>query len=437
MVTSSSNPALEAPGAPKLSDNPVLSVSDLTLQIKGLLERQYKRIFVRGEISNFKAQSSGHFYFTLKDDNATIPVAMFRGANRALKFRPENGHEVIVMGRLSVYPPHGKYQIIAEGLEPAGVGALQRAFEQLKTKLAAEGLFEAARKRTIPKMPSKIAMVTSPTGAAIRDMLHVTRRRFANIEIVIVPVRVQGEGAAKEIAQAIRDLNAHFPDIDAMIVGRGGGSIEDLWAFNEEVVARAISESVIPIISAVGHEVDFTIADFVADLRAPTPSAAAEVIVQDKAEILRHLDHLRQRLVSPMRVVDERRQRLDQVFERLRRAKEKRLQGLERQLERLRHQVSSLSPVVRIQSWRQRLESIFPRLLRRLEGKLETTLRRFQTDSAKLDSLSPLAILSRGYSITRDAKRDRIVACVQDVKPGDLLETRLSDGTVQSTVISS
>ncbi|HEX5036795.1 MAG TPA: exodeoxyribonuclease VII large subunit, partial [bacterium] len=245
----------------------IYSISEITRQIKGQLEDNFSEVWIEGEISNFKPATSGHFYMSLKDDQAQIRAVMFRGSNSGLKFRPENGLQVLAYGRVTVYEPRGEYQIIVEHLEPKGAGALQLAFEQLKKKLEAEGLFAAERKRPIPYLPRRIGIVTSPTGAVIRDMIHVLSRRYPNVQILIHPVAVQGTGAAAEIAAAVRAMSVRG-DLDVLIVARGGGSMEDLWAFNEEVVARAIAESLLPVISAVGHETDFTIADFVADLRA-------------------------------------------------------------------------------------------------------------------------------------------------------------------------
>ncbi len=277
------------------SDRKILTVSRLTALIKGVLEENFEHVWVEGEISNLAMPVSGHLYFTLKDAAAQLRCVMFRASSRALRFKPKDGMGVVVRGRVSLFEPRGEYQLIVEYLEPQGIGALQLAFSQLKERLAKEGLFAEAHKKPIPRLPQRIGVVTSATGAAIHDILNVLNRRFANVEVLIYPVKVQGEGAAREIAQAVKDFN-RYGNIDVMIVGRGGGSIEDLWAFNEEVVARAIYHSRIPVISAVGHEVDFTIADFVADLRAPTPSAAAELVVKSKAELDAELDALSHRL---------------------------------------------------------------------------------------------------------------------------------------------
>ena len=268
----------------------VYSVSELSLEIRNHLERQFPDVWVRGEVSNFRAAGSGHLYFTLKDETAQIRAVCFRNQARYLKFKPQDGLAVIARGRLSLYEARGEYQLYVEFLEPAGFGALQLAFEQLNQKFAAEGLFDAARKKPLPMLPRSIGVVTSPTGAVIRDILRILQRRYRNAGVLLYPARVQGEGAAQEIAEGIQYFNAR-PAVDVMIIARGGGSLEDLWAFNEEVVARAIAASKIPVISAVGHETDFTIADFVADLRAPTPSAAAELVVRQKEDLTAELEN--------------------------------------------------------------------------------------------------------------------------------------------------
>ncbi len=262
------------------TERSVLTVSQLAAQLAAMVEERFPAVWVEGEISNFKVYQSGHAYFTLKDDTAQMRCVLFRNRARRIRFTPGDGLSVLAFGAIEIYAQRGEYSLVVELLEPRGLGALQLAFEQLKERLAAEGLFDPARKRALPRFPRKIGIVTSPTGAAIRDMLRVIGRRFGQIHIVIAPAKVQGEGAAQEVAQGVRDLNA-LGDVDVIIVGRGGGSLEDLWAFNDEMLARTIAASKVPVISAVGHEVDFTIADFVADLRAPTPSAAAELVVRE------------------------------------------------------------------------------------------------------------------------------------------------------------
>jgi exodeoxyribonuclease VII large subunit len=355
------------------------TVSELTAELKVLLEEVYPAVWVEGEISNLRRPTSGHLYFTLKDDRAQIRAVMFRGRNQRLRFRPEDGLAVLVHGTLSIYEPRGEYQVVVEAMEPKGLGALQLAFEQLKARLAAEGLFDEARKRPIPLLPRRIGIVTSPTGAALRDILQVLERRFATVDLLIHPVPVQGDQAPPEIEAALDALNRRG-DLEVIILARGGGSLEDLWAFNEERVARAIARSKIPIISAIGHETDFTIADFVADLRAPTPSAAAELVIARKGEIAQRLDDLWARMLG--------------VVEHRVAAARQRATALERHL-RL------LSPVDRVRLQRERLAE----LLRALEAEVGARLLRWrgavQAAAGKLDALSPLAILARGYSLTR------------------------------------
>jgi len=337
----------------------VYRVSELVSEIKSLLQKRFFDVWVEGEVTDFKRSSAGHFYMRLKDEKAQISAVMFRNKAIFLRFKPENGLSVIARGSVSCYPPSSTYQIILDYLEPKGVGALQLAFEQLKAKLSAEGLFAPERKKPIPKMPKTIGVITSPTGAAIRDILNVTRRRFCSAHIILYPVLVQGERAPEEIAHAIREMN-RLEACDVLIVGRGGGAAIDLWAFNDEQVARAIADSQIPIISAVGHEIDFTIADFVADLRAPTPSAAAELVVQNRAELLARVNSLRSRVLrmmldrlaflgqrhktlstalrvnTPERPIELFMQRVDDINARLRR-------GIQTYLSRRRQQVSNLA----------------------------------------------------------------------------------------------
>jgi exodeoxyribonuclease VII large subunit len=367
-----------------MSERVVCTVSELAMRIKAKLEDQFPAVWVEGEISNLRTPSSGHAYFTLKDDGAQLRCVLFRGRGRRVAFQPEDGMQVLAFGGLDVYIARGEYQLVVELLEPKGVGALQLAFEQLKRKLAGEGLFEEARKRPLPSFPRTIGIVTSPTGAAIRDMLHVIGRRFADLRILITPVRVQGEEAPGEIVAALRDLQA-VEDLDVIIVGRGGGSIEDLWAFNDERVARAIAACRVPVISAVGHETDFTIADFVADLRAPTPSAAAELVVREKLQVARALATLYENLKQAMadrlererervealgkrrvltdaaRALRDLYRRVDDLTTRLTRA----VRGSERQathrLSLARNALRSLNPVARIGPARQPLTAGRPR----------------------------------------------------------------------------
>ncbi len=387
-----------------------LSVSRLVLLLQELVEDNFVQVLVEGEISNVSAPASGHLYLTLKDAGAQIRAVMFRSQARRLRFVPEDGLQVVCRGRVAVYRQRGELQLVLDGMDPQGLGGLQLAFEQLKRKLEAEGLFAEARKRPLPPFPRRIGIVTSPTGAAIRDMLNVLRRRSAGIDVLLCPVRVQGEEAAAEIARGIADLN-RVDGVDIIVVGRGGGSIEDLWAFNEEVVARAIAASRIPVVSAVGHETDWTIADFVADLRAPTPSAAAELVVKNRLELENHIDHLLMRLQRPLRD----RLRLLQA----------RVEGLRRRL---------LPPKERLRLQRQQLNALQHRL--RAAWRLGDDRRRDRLAllGARLDLLSPLQTLGRGYSIVFRERDGAIVRRAAEVTAGEVLCIRLHQGELRAVV---
>jgi len=415
------------------AERAVLTVSQLTEQLRSAVEERFPAVWVEGEISNFKVYGSGHAYFTLKDEGAQIRAVLFRNRTRRLRFEPADGQHVLAFGSLEVYAQRGEYQLVVELLEPRGLGALQLAFEQRKARLGAEGLFEAARKRPLPRFPRKIGIATSPSGAALRDMLRVLGRRFAGLNIVIAPCRVQGEGAAGEIAQAIADLNA-LGDVDVIIVGRGGGSLEDLWAFNEEAVARAIAGSKVPVVSAVGHEVDFTIADFVADLRAPTPSAAAEVVVREKRALADSLADLRVRLgravARPLRDLER---RLDQVRGRLQRAADGMHRGAAYRVDLLTARLRSASPYARLRTDRHRLERLEARLFGAMGRRLAGDRHRLSASAGRLGSLSPLAVLSRGYSLTRTPD-GRIVRAASQVAPGDPLSVLLHEGRLDCRV---
>jgi exodeoxyribonuclease VII large subunit len=415
------------------AERAVLTVSQLTEQLRSVVEERFPAVWVEGEISNFKIYGSGHAYFTLKDEGAQIRAVLFRNRTRRLRFEPADGQHVLAFGSLEVYAQRGEYQLVVELLEPRGLGALQLAFEQRKARLSAEGLFEGARKRPLPRFPRKIGIATSPSGAALRDMLRVLGRRFAGLHIVIAPCRVQGEGAAAEIAQAIADLNG-LGDVDVIIVGRGGGSLEDLWAFNEEAVARAIAGSKVPVISAVGHEVDFTIADFVADLRAPTPSAAAEVVVREKRAVADALVDVRLRLVRAVvrplrdleRRVDHMRARLDRAADGVRRRAGYRVDLLTARLR-------AASPYARLNTGRHRLERLETRLHGAMTRRLVGHRHRFTAAAGRLGSLSPLAVLGRGYSLTRTPD-GRIVRAARQVAPGDPLSVLLHEGQLDCRV---
>jgi len=411
-----------------------LTVSELTHQIKDQLESEFAWVAVVGEISNFKPHSSGHFYFSLKDEGATISAVMFRGANSALRFKPTDGQRVIGFGKISVYPPRGGYQIVLTRMEPDGVGALQLAFEQLKKKLESEGLFSPQRKRPIPQYPEHVGIVTSPTGAAIRDILNIIDRRFRGIKVSLFPCNVQGAGAAGEVAAAIRDANEFFPEIDVLIVGRGGGSLEDLWAFNEEVVARAIAASSIPTISAVGHEIDFTIADFVADLRAPTPSAAAELAVPAREESLRHLDNLVRRLSQLEKKVEFFEFKIDELVNRLEQALVRKISNFKEFSSDLRARLQDSSPRIRVKEQQHRLLVLQERWRRAASDQLETAKWRLESSQQKLRLLSPLNIMERGYSIVRVKRNQKIVKKAADVQMGDELVIQLHKGKITAKV---
>ena len=400
----------------------ILTVSELTQKVKTCLEADFEEVWVEGEISNFRRPSSGHSYLTLKDEKSQIRAVIFRFMGRYLKFEPQDGMLVICRGKMSVYEPRGEYQLILDYMEPKGVGALQLAFEQLKERLAREGLFASDHKKPLPYLPGKIGIVTSPTGAAVKDLLNVIGRRFPTISILITPVKVQGEGSAQEITQAIDGLNL-LDDIDLIIVARGGGSLEDLWSFNEECVARAIYRSTIPVVSAVGHEIDFTIADFVADLRAPTPSAAGELVVRDKGELLNFIDSLSDRLRNRiLQVLESEKKQAQQIMKRLPDLRFRlsdlqlrvddlktrlapRLNNLLRlQKEMLKGSIARLSlrnPKSIIQEYSTRVLLNEKTLTDRMQFVLRGTRQALESAAGQLDSLSPLRVLERGYSITR------------------------------------
>jgi exodeoxyribonuclease VII large subunit len=402
------------------AEKTILTVSRLTALLRGVLEENFEQVWVQGEVSNLSFPSSGHLYFTLKDAGAQLRCVMFKGSAKNLKFRPDDGIALIARGRISVYDQRGEYQLICEYLEPAGVGALQLAFMQLKERLAKEGLFDESHKRPLPTFPRRVGVVTSPTGAAIHDILNVLKRRFASVEILLYPVRVQGEGAAGEIARAIDEMN-RLGLADVLIVGRGGGSLEDLWAFNEEVVARAVHRSKLPVISAVGHETDWTICDFAADLRAPTPSAAAELVISSSVELrgrmeaLNHrlrlametrlasmesrIDALRRSLHDPGTMLGHLAQRLDDLAGRLELALRNSVARNRGQFDRLQSGLMHTNPSRAVESLRQRLTLLSVQSERLITGKVEGMKHVFAGTAARLEVLSPLKTLSRGYAI--------------------------------------
>ena len=414
----------------------VLTISELTRRLQEVLEDRFPAVWVEGEISNFRLYGSGHAYFTLKDADAQIRAVLFRNRARRIKFEPADGLHVIAFGSIEVYAQRGEYQMVIELLEPKGLGALQLAFEQLKTRLQAEGLFDQARKRELPRFPRKIGIVTSPSGAAIRDMLRVIGRRFGELHIVVAPCRVQGEGAAEEITQGLRDLNA-LGGVDVIIVGRGGGSLEDLWAFNEESVARAIAGSKVPVISAVGHEVDFTIADFVADLRAPTPSAAAELVVREKQAVVDSLGQLRARLerfaARPLRDLER---RVDELTARLRREMRNELGRANHRVALATRALRASDPVARVARDRHRLDNLRSRILTALTRRRDRARHALVATVGRLDSLSPLAVLGRGYSLTRTPAGE-VVHSPAQVTIGETIRVLLHRGSLDARVTAT
>jgi len=435
----------------------IFTVRDLVGTVRTALEREYTDIWIGGEISNYRPADSGHLYFTLKDGDAQLRVVMFRMQARLLRFRPENGMEIIARGRITVYESRGELQLIAEYLEPKGAGALQIAFEQLKAKLAAEGLFDSARKKPVPVLPRCIGVVTSPRGAAIHDILNVLRRRHATARLLIFPAQVQGEAAASEVAAGIRYFNKSGK-ADVIIVARGGGSLEDLAAFNDEGLARTIFSSVLPVISAIGHETDFTIADFVADMRAPTPSAAAELVISARQQLEQQIESLARRLEhgvryrlmldrqrfqelsehrAVLRITDairRRQQRLDDLAARIAAAEKDRLQALRRRLElasvRVRHH--DLRRI--FQGMQKDLRTISAQLPRAMRSMLLSRRARWEQWNARLGSLSPLNILERGYAVVFDAAGKPITDSA-NASAGDQLKIRLAKGGIDASVL--
>jgi exodeoxyribonuclease VII large subunit len=433
----------------------IYTVSELTRQIKDSLEGLFPNIWVEGEISNLRIPSSGHYYFTLKDSQSQIRGVMFRSQQRILPFVPEDGMRVICRGRVNVYEPRGEYQLLVETLEPKGKGTLQLAFEQLTKKLQAEGFFNEDRKRLIPTLPGRIAIITSPTGAALRDILKILNRRFSNLEILIVPVKVQGDEAPGEIARALTIVNMQHA-ADVIIVTRGGGSLEDLWAFNTELVARAIFTSAIPVISAVGHEIDFTIADFVADLRAPTPSAAAELVVKDKQELQQMLSHysirlkntlrncleqnrstigyLSRHLIDPAKRIINYQIQCDDLHLRLGKSLPRIVQQRKSDIGHYREVILLHTPRTAIQNYWSTLGYLKKTFINNAELLLERNGSILNNCIAKLNTLNPLNILQRGYSITHLFPAQEIVKSARQVRKGDTVAVRLSEGEVYCIV---
>jgi exodeoxyribonuclease VII large subunit len=392
---------------------PVLSVSELTGRIKDLLETSFPDVWVVGEISNFARPRSGHCYLTLKDEEAQLSAVLWRTTARRVRFDLHDGLEVVCRGRIGVYPPHGKYQLVIDQIQPKGIGALELAFRQLHEKLAREGLFDARRKRPLPRFVRRIAVVTSPTGAAIHDFLQVLGRRWRGADVLVVPVRVQGEGAAEEIAAAIELVGRLARPVDCLVVTRGGGSLEDLWAFNEEVVVRAIFASAVPVVSAVGHEVDVTLSDLVADVRALTPSEAAERIVPSAEEVMARLRQYQGRLLAAVRSrTSAARSRLDALAAR----------GVFRR------------PLERVRQWERRLDELGSRTERAVGNSIRLARGRADSLGARLDALSPLAVLGRGYSLTQRVADGRVIRDAGELSPGQEIRTRFARGRAVSRV---
>ncbi|EGR3303267.1 exodeoxyribonuclease VII large subunit [Vibrio parahaemolyticus] len=434
----------------------IFTVSRLNAEVRLLLENEMGIVWLVGEISNFSAPVSGHWYLTLKDSRAQVKCAMFRGNNRRVTFKPANGNQVLVKARLSLYEPRGDYQLIIESMQPEGDGRLQQEFEELKMKLAAEGLFAQTNKLPLPEHPKRVGIITSKTGAALYDILDVLKRRDPSLPVVIYPTMVQGDDAAIQIAQAIGRANSRN-ECDVLIVGRGGGSLEDLWCFNNEILARTIAASQIPIISAVGHEVDMTIADFVADVRAPTPSAAAELVSRDNSHKDQSLVAKQHKLANAMRYylsqqkqqsaqllhrlerqhpsyqLQRQSQQLDELDMRLRRAMQRFIDTRQQAVERKHHRLQLNSPVKHLAQQKSRLERVEHKLLDAMDRKLLTMRHQLAIAAEKLDTVSPLATLKRGYSITQ-TEQGKVVTSADDVKTGDLLVTRLANGEIHSTV---
>ena len=433
----------------------VYTVSALTSQIKDLIETQFDFIWVEGEISNFRAPSSGHFYMVLKDERSQIRAVMFRTQSRYLKFQPEDGMKVIARGRVGVYAPRGEYQIVLDYLEPLGIGALALAFEQLKKKLAAQGLFDEGKKRPLPFLPQRVAVITSPTGAAIRDFLKIIHRRFANIEIIIIPVKVQGEGATAEMVEALETVNRELK-VDVIVLTRGGGSMEDLWAFNQESLALAIRTSEVPVVSAVGHEIDVTISDLVADFRAPTPSAAAELLVAEKESLDHRIGDLRRRLQvafnaflnrlhdrvmffsqqmrDPRKRIADSWIRLDELSSRLIRLTELGLHYKKKTLIAGYRSVILHSPSRMITAIKQDVSFRQHTMTLMIGRKLKEHHMALSLLDEKIRNLNPISVLNRGYSITRTLPEKRVLKSASHVKYNEQVNVILAEGELECRV---
>ncbi|NTV56035.1 MAG: exodeoxyribonuclease VII large subunit [Deltaproteobacteria bacterium] len=433
----------------------IYTVSTLSEEIKNLLEAHFDFVWVEGEISNFRSPLSGHFYMVLKDEKAQIRAVMFRPQTRYLKFMPQDGMKVIVRGRVAIYEPRGEYQVILDYMEPLGVGALALAFEQLKKKLAAQGIFDESIKKPLPFLPQRVAVITSPTGAAIRDFLKIIRRRFANLEITVVPVKVQGEGAAGEMVEALDLVNREL-DVDVIVLTRGGGSIEDLWAFNQEELALAIRASRIPVVSAVGHEIDITISDLAADLRAPTPSGAAELLVVEKETLKQQIMQLQVRLQSGLKTElaslqekirflsrglrDPRKRladswlRLDDMESRLSRMMSFMMMDRKRSLAAGERALILHSPLKIVAGLKQKIEFQSRSMAMMVSRKLRDCRMDISMIEEKLKDMSPLSVLGRGYSITRKLPEKRVLRSSSQVNKGDKVSVKLAEGELECLV---
>ncbi|MDD4863484.1 MAG: exodeoxyribonuclease VII large subunit [Alishewanella agri] len=434
----------------------IYTVSRLNSEVRLTLELQFQQLWLVGEVSNFVAAASGHWYFSLKDQAAQVKVAMFKQANRYATVRPQNGQQVLIRARISVYEPRGEYQLLAEFIEPAGAGLLKQQFEQLKAKLAAEGLFAPERKQPLPINPRRVGVITSPTGAAVRDIITVLARRAPGIELIIYPCQVQGETAAAQLRNMLSTA-IRRNEVDVLIIGRGGGSIEDLWCFNDEALARAVADCPIPIVSAVGHEIDFALTDFVADVRAATPSAAAELVSPDQSQYLTALTQLQQRLsravrrqlaqqqprllqlqqrlqqLHPQRRLEQQQQRLDELQLRLQRRMQQHLQTARRQHSYLQQSLQHLSPAKAIKQQQLQLQQLAKRLQQAQQQQLKYSSQQLARLSAQLHTVSPLATLARGYSISFDSQQQALTSSAQ-LKVGDAINTRLAQGSFNAVV---
>ena len=439
-----------------MQSSDIYSVSRLNSEVRLTLELQFQTLWLQGEVSNFIAASSGHWYFSLKDSAAQVKCAMFKMANRGSSFRPQNGQQVLIRARISVYEPRGEYQLLAEFIEPAGAGLLKQQFEQLKAKLQAEGLFDQAQKKALPTQVQRVGVITSPTGAAVRDIVTVLKRRAPGIEVIIYPSQVQGETAGAQLSNMLSTA-IRRNEVDVLIIGRGGGSLEDLWCFNDEALCRAIAACPIPIVSAVGHEIDFALTDFVADMRAPTPSAAAELVSPDQSHLLERIMRLRSALIQaqrarmqqaaptllnlsqrllalhPKRRLQQQQQRLDELQLRLISAIKRSVQNAQQQQLYLDKSLRQLSPVKNLQAYTQHISQLERRLINAQQLQLKQSKQQLAQLSSQLNTVSPLATLARGYSITFDDKQ-QVVTSSSQLKAGDKVAIKLAEGGFDAEV---